>query len=146
MSQTATHAQSTGIVVDGYDLTTILNEATSNHNRPASVCTTFSSNGDHEYVAGPRDSMISCRGVRKGERDEYISQITQQIGTTSSEDAKKPVILCPEGYGVGKQCEIGMVGQTAMDVTVPYEGVVSISLSLMVNGGLRLATQLVSPV
>ena len=145
MSQTAIHAQGTGLVVDGFDLSVILNEATVSHSRPSAICTTFSSGGDHEYVAGVRDSMFSCRGVRKGERAEYINQISQQLGNDLN-PATKPVTYCPEGYGAGKPCEIGLVGQTAFDVTVPFEGVVSISVSLQVNGGLRQAVQLVSPV
>lgn len=145
MSLTAQHAQGTGLVVDGFDLSTILNEATVDHSKPPAVCTTFSSGGDHEYVAGIRDSMLSCKGVRKGDLPEWQSQMLQQFGAEVN-PAKRPITYCPQGYGAGKQCEIGLVGQTMFDVTVPFEGVVSLSLTLQVNGGLRLATQLFSPV
>jgi hypothetical protein len=130
------HGKSTVVLLNGYDMSAYLNEATQTFSLETGETTTFGSS-DKTYVAGLGDGTISCSGLFDGAANASDPVIRGELG---EEDNTFTVL--PEGATAGRTSILANGQITSYEVSSPVSDVVSISAEIQADGGLWFGSAL----
>lgn len=126
------HGKATAVLVNGYNLSAYLNEATATVEIETGETTTFG-NSAKTYIPGLRDATVSSSGLFDGQSTDAVDTVLQATITGAGDDV---FTLAPEGLTFGRQAKIATVETTSYEVSASVGDVVAISADFQVSGGL----------
>lgn len=126
------HGKGTKILVGWYDLSTSFKEFSASTSIDMAETSAFG-NVYKTYIQGLGDATISLTGMWSGGTNEVDDVLGTAIGAVGT----LPVIVCPDGYGVGKRA-IGLgANESSYEITGSIGDVVAVSAEFQstVNSG-----------
>lgn len=126
----AIHGKATGIILGGYDITSMLNEISTPQMVDTAETTPFGSTAK-TYIPGMGDATVSMGGFYEGAADA-----TEDFLDTVAATADAVIVVYGRALAVGVDCKFGSVLRTSFEVTSPVGDVVSISGAAQASGGL----------
>lgn len=124
------HGKATVVLLNGYDLSPFLNEATQTMSLETGETTTFGST-DKTYIAGLGDGTISVSGLFDSTAGASDPVLRGELG---QEDNTFTVL--PEGATAGRMAVLANGQITSYEVSSPVADVVSISAEVQADGGM----------
>lgn len=126
------HGKSTAVLVNQYNLSAYLNEATSTSEIETGETSTFGSSAK-TYIPGLRDATISASGLYESASTDAVDTVLQATITGSGDDV---ATVAPEGLTVGRRAVIGTSETTSYEVSASVGDVVSVTADFQISGGL----------
>ena len=125
------HGKSTAILLNGFDMSAYLNQASTSRSVETGETTAFG-NSSKTYITGLADSTMSLSGLFEASTSAGSDPVLSgQVG-----DATDDIIsVLPEGNTVGRRCLIGQGLITSYEVSASVGDVVSISAEFQNDGG-----------
>ena len=126
----AIHGKATGILLGGYDLTSMLNQIGTPQSVDTTEVTTFGVTAK-EYIPGLADATVSMSGFFEGD-----AKATEDMLDVASDTAEVILVSYGRAFTVGQECKFGKVVRSAFEVSSPVGDVVSITGAAQADGGL----------
>jgi hypothetical protein len=125
------HGKNTIVLSEEFNLSGYLNSLT-HTNAVETPETTVFGNPDRTYIAGHTDGSVSFEGLFEGSANAVDEIFDAAIG----DDDPKVLTVGNEGVAVGRRAVLVSSKQQAYEITSPLTDVVSITGSVIANGGI----------
>lgn len=126
------HGKTTTVLVNQYNLSAYLNEATPSQSIDTGETTTFGSSAK-TYIPGLRDGTISCSGLYEAASTDAVDTVLQATITGSGDDV---LTIATEGNTTGRRAQLAAVDTTSYEVSAAVADVVSVKAEFQVDGGI----------
>lgn len=128
----AVHGKGTKVLVNQYDLSSFLNEATTTKSADTAETTTFGA-GSVTRIAGLGDGKIALKGLFDGSATGLDALVQPMVNGTD-----EVVTVAQGGYAIGASATIGQGLLENYETSSPVKDVVSASLDITSDGGLEV--------
>lgn len=125
------HGKSTAVLLNGYDMSPFMNEASVSRSIETGETTTFGQNSK-TYITGLADATVSLSGMFDGSAGASDAVLQGEVGA-STDDV---LSILPESNTLGRRCMIGQGLITSYEVSASVSDVVSISAEYQQDGGM----------
>lgn len=127
MAPTFKHGKGTRILVNQYNLSTMLDDFSMNSEVNTAECTPYGNN-DRKYVPGVRSGSISFGGMFDGGTDHTQAVLESALGSSTD-------LVTSVGFddSTGGRCRLFKAVETSFEVTSPVDDVVSVQGAMDAN-------------
>jgi hypothetical protein len=133
------HGKNTIVLSDEFNLSQFLNSL-SHSNAVETPETTVFGLSDRTYIVGHTDGSVSFEGLFEGSADAIDELFDAALGS----DTERVLSVGNEGAALGRRAVLAATKQQSYEVSSPLTDVVSISASVIANGGLDYGVWLAS--
>jgi hypothetical protein len=126
----AIHGKATGIILGGYNLTSMLNQIATPQSLDTADVTHFGETAK-KYIPGMADATVSMSGFFEGD-----AKATEEMLDVASDESDAILVTYGRGLAAGADCKFASVIRSSFEVSSPVGDVVSISGAAQADGGL----------
>ena len=126
------HGKKTAVLLDAYNLSAYLNEASTSSGLETSETTAFGLDSK-TYVAALKDATISLSGMFESSTTAGLDPVMASIVASNTDNV---VTILPEGMIDGSRALIAAAQETSYEITAAVADVVTASVEMQVDGGL----------
>lgn len=138
----ALHGKGTKVLLNGWDLSGILNASTAQVDGDTAEVTVYTS-GAKEYIPGNTDGTVSIGGYLDADPDGAGGQLALADRIAAASGAMAHVLIVPGGNdAAGQPCRAAQGILTSHAVDGPVDGAVTLDAELQASGGVRFASML----
>jgi len=123
------HGKNTIAMLNGYDLTSYFNSASSTDEVEAPETTTFGS-ASRTFIKGIKEGTVTLEGLWSGATDEVDAIFHAAL----SSDSNITTTIGPEGAAVGRRAVLLNANETSYEVTGGIGDLVAVSAELQASG------------
>jgi hypothetical protein len=134
----AIHGKATGILLGGYDLTSMLNQIATPQSLDTADVTPFGETAK-KYIPGMADATVSMSGFFEGD-----AAATEEMLDVASDTAEAIIVTYGRTFAVGQECKFASIVRSAFEVSSPVGDVVSITGAAQADGGLKTGRTLMA--
>ena len=131
-----THGKNTGVLVDEFDLTAYLNQATVSKDIPTVDVTPFGVD-DHQFLAGPEGGTISLSGMF-----DATAGASDVVLNTALGNAEVVSVAWPGFTTIGNRTVLSNLREVSYQIRSPINDAVRVTANMTADGPLRFGVVL----
>ena len=126
------HGRQTAVLLDAFNLSAFLNEASTSSGLETSETTAFGQNAK-TYIPALRDATVSLSGMFSAASTGALDPVMESILSSATDSV---LTVAPQGLALGRRAVMCAVQETSYEISASVADVVAANVELQADGGL----------